>query len=212
MIKFCLRLDRVSDLQQAIPPEIAAETQERLSAIWKLFDLISPDLQGINTWRYQRQASPGIQEFMEATLFEHYLRTQSLISCEEAAKALPPGIGLITDDYILGLFDLVGELMRFAITAMATNGWPSRSKQVKTTDERTLLIDLQQLRTHFEGLTTTSCGGIGLGRDVERKIEVMKSCVEKVEAAVYGMAIRGKERPKGWVPVLPDHGAGVENH
>jgi hypothetical protein len=202
----------VQDLHQAIPLEIATETRERLSAIWKLFDLISPDLQGINTWRYQRQASPGIQEFIEATLFEHYLRTQSLISREEAAKALPPGISLITDDYILGLFDLVGELMRFAITAMATNGWPSGSKQVKTADERTLLVDLQQLRTHFESLTTTSYGGIGLGKGVGGRIEVMKSCVEKVEVAVYGTTIRGRERPKRWVPVLLDHGSQAESH
>jgi len=43
-----------------------------------------------------------------------------------------------------------------------------------------------------------------LGKDVERKTEVMKSCVEKVETAAYQMIVRGQERPKGWIPDLAD--------
>lgn len=174
----------------------------------KQFVAIAPDLAGINAWRYQRQISGGVQEYMEAISFEHYLRHQSLITISEAAQTLPGGIELTGDDYVLGLFDLVGELMRFAITTMATTG----SLPGSGNGNRDILVDLRSLRTCFQALDTTSCGGTGLGKDVEKKMEVMKTCVEKVETAVYGLIIRGRERPKGWVPDLGEERGTVESY
>jgi hypothetical protein len=29
---------------------------------------------------------------------------------------------------------------------------------------------------------------------------VMRECVDKVEKALYGLTVRGSERPKGWMP------------
>ncbi len=203
--KFSLTQARVRTLKSDIPPKIASEINDRGTVMRKQFESIAPDLAGINAWRYQRQISGGIQEFVEAISFEHYLRTQRLITLEEASKTLPAGVGLTGDDYLLGIFDLVGELMRFAITTMATTGTLPGSKDGEdSADERDILRDLRLLRTCFETLDTSSCGGSGLGKDVEKKMEVMKSCVEKVETAVYGMIIRGRERPKGWVPDLAD--------
>jgi predicted translin family RNA/ssDNA-binding protein len=194
---------RVRTLNNGIPPKIAAETQERTEAIKKLFLSIAPDLAGINAWRYQRQISPGIQEYMEAVSFEHYLRRQTLITIDDAWKSLPEGIDLTGDDYILGIFDLVGELMRFAITTLATTGSLPGSKGGDIDRmERDVLMDLRSLRTSFQTLEMTTCGETGLGRNVEKKMDVMKTSVEKVESAVYGMIIRGRERPKGWVPDL----------
>jgi predicted translin family RNA/ssDNA-binding protein len=193
-------------LKADIPPKIASETQERYAAMQKQFVAIAPDLQGINAWRYQRQISGGIQEYMEAISFEHYLRHQSLITISQSAATLQGGIELTGDDYVLGLFDLVGELMRFAITTMATTG------SLPGSGERDILVDLRGLRTAFQKLDTTSCGGTGLGRDVEKKMEVMRTCVEKVESAVYGLIIRGRERPKGWVPELEGERGAVESY
>jgi predicted translin family RNA/ssDNA-binding protein len=197
-------------LNSEIPPKIVSETQERAAAMKKQFLSIAQDLAGINAWRYQRQISGGIQEYMEAISFEQYLRHQNLITIEDARKTLPEGIDLTGDDYILGIFDLVGELMRFAITTMATTGSLPGSKGGE--GERDILMDLRSLRTSFEALDTTRSGGTGLGKDVEQKMEVMKTCVEKVETAVYGMIIRGRERPKGWVPDLADERGAVESY
>ena len=103
---------------------------------------------------------------------------------------------LTEDDYVLALFDLVGELMRFAITGMATNGALPRGGAVKGEggggEERDIVGDLRGMRAGFEGLD-------GAGKRAEKKMEVMRTCVEKVEGAVYGMIVRGRERPKGWV-------------
>lgn len=173
---------------------------------------ISTDLQGINAWRYQRQVSPGIQEFMEAISFQHYLQTQSLIKRDEASQIISEGIQLTIDDYILGIFDLVGELMRFAITTMATSGSLPGSVEADSSSERTILMDLWSLRSHLEALDATSSGGTGLSKDVEKKIEVMKTCVNKVETAAYGMIIRGRERPRGWVPDTSDDQRPIESY
>lgn len=204
---------RVRTLKSDIPPKIQKDTSERTTIIQINLNAIAPDLTGISAWRYQRQISGGIQEYMEAISFEHYLRTQKIITREEAAATMPKDIELTGDDYVLGLFDLIGELMRFAITTMATSG-SLPSSQIDNGEKRDVLQDLRQIRSLFEGLDTSSCGGTGLGKDVEKKMEVMKTCVEKVETAVYGMIIRGRERPKGWVPDMgggDDRGA-VESY
>ncbi len=100
---------------------------------------------------------------------------------------------LTEEDYVLALFDLVGELMRFAITGMATEGALPRGGGGGGEGEGgDILTDLRSLRACFEGLD-------GAGRRAEKKMEVMRSCVEKVEGAVYGMIVRGRGRPKGWV-------------
>lgn len=159
---------------------------------------MAPDLQDLNAWRYQPQISPGVQEYIEAVSFRHYLETQRLVTHSGAQAEVPAGVRLTEDDYVLGLFDLVGEFMRFAITSMATDGALPRGAAAAAREGGgreeggDILTDLRQLRAGFEGLD-------GAGRRAGKKMDVMRTCVEKVEGAVYGMIVRGRERPKGWV-------------
>ena len=175
-----------------------------------LFAAVAPDLLRLDAWRYQSQISPGVQEYMEAVAFRHYLETQRLVSYAEAQAKIPGGVMLTEDDYVLALFDLVGELMRFAITSMATNGALPRGAAGEGGggggEGGDILTDLRQLRASFEGLD-------GAGRRADKKMDVMRSCVEKVEGAVYGMIVRGRERPKGWVmDVGEERRADVESY
>ena len=175
---------------------------------------VSSDLQGINTHRYARNISGGTQEFMEAASFQHYLTTGSLLTYADARSQLETlggengPIDLTVEDYILGIYDMTGELMRFAITAMATDGkLPSSSAETKKGEEdmnvdnegarRDVLTDLRALRAGLEAL---DAGRGPFARDAEKKMDVMRSSVEKVERALYGLVIRGRERPKGWMP------------
>ncbi|KAL8645757.1 MAG: hypothetical protein Q9226_007155 [Calogaya cf. arnoldii] len=195
----------VRQLQQSVPPPIAKEINIRYNSIKDLFTTVAPDLQGINAWRYQKQISGGSQEFVEAISFQHYLETQKLINHAEAQALIPAGVELTADDYVLGLFDLTGELMRFGITNIATNGTLPRGPAVaEETEGRDILMDLRAIKTSFESLDTSSGPGefSFLKRDIQKKTEVMRQSVEKVEYAAYGMIIRGRERPKGWVPDL----------
>jgi hypothetical protein len=132
---------------------------------------------------------------------------------------------------VLGIYDMTGELMRFAITAMAMNGalpspsptttTPPTAKNEHTSSEqpitdamqldpsppsksqqpqRTILTDLRQLRSALESLNTSGTGPFG--KEADKKAEVMRQSVEKVERALYGLTVRGAERPKGWMPDL----------
>lgn len=152
---------------------------------------------------------------MEAASFEHYLTTGSLLTYADARAQLEKlggengPIDLTVEDYILGIYDMTGELMRFAITAMATDGKlpSSSSAESGKSDEdmdvdsgsakRDVLTDLRALRAGLEALDV---GHGPFARDAEKKMDVMRSSVEKVERALYGLVIRGRERPKGWMP------------
>ncbi|ERF76573.1 hypothetical protein EPUS_05846 [Endocarpon pusillum Z07020] len=195
--KIIFALQRIRNLGEKIPTPIikSKEYSQHTSTIHERFVSVAPDLKGINAYRYQRQISPGIQEFMEAVLFRHYLETQSILSPSEAAKLISENILLPEDDYVLGLFDMTGELMKYAITQMATNGELPASR---TGGGGNILTGLQDLRTNLEALDVS--GSYGVGRNIEQKMSTTRTSVEKVENAVYSMTVRGKERPKGWNP------------
>ncbi len=164
-----------------------------LKIIGDLYKAIEPDLQDINAYRYQRQISGGLQEYMEAVLFQHYLETGKVMSHSEAAKGIPSNVQLTEMDYVLGLFDMTGELMRFAITYLATN-----SSLPEREGKSNILSDMQDLRSYLEVMDAGS--DYGLSRDFEQKMKTTRASVEKVEYGVYSMLVRGKERPKGWRP------------
>jgi len=117
------------------------------------------------------------------------------MSLEEAAQSLPAELMLTYEDYALGLFDMTGELMRFAITYMATNGELPGSKEKGAPN---ILTDLQVMRSWLE--TMEVGGSYALSKDFEQKMKTTKSSVEKVENSVYSMIVRGSERPRGWRP------------
>lgn len=145
---------------------------------------------------------------MEAVLFEHYLLTQSIMTHEEAAKTIPSDIMLTYEDYALGLFDMTGELMKIAITYMATNGrLPGKD------GGSSVLTDMQIMRTQLELMDAG--GSYALGRDFESKLKTTRASVEKVENSVYSFTVRGKERPPGWKPDVdsgPRQGEEIESY
>ncbi|PYI05629.1 Translin [Aspergillus sclerotiicarbonarius CBS 121057] len=202
-------------LKTALPANITKETTTRFTQIHTLFTSILPDLAAPpNTWRYQRQLSSGIQEFIEALSFHHYLTTQTLITLPEVQAHLPPQILVTEEDYLLGLFDLTGEMMRFAVTALSagnadtsTGGEEGGEGAVGLGEEhRGIVVDLRDMRSGFEGLSVPRRHV--MFKDMGKKVDVMQGSVEKVERAAYGILVRGRERPKGWRPDLVVAGGG----
>jgi hypothetical protein len=216
-----------------VPPFVNKNNAQYWEIIENQYKSISTDLQGLNAYRYSNNITGGNQEFMEALSFHHYLETQSVISCEEAQAKITAMSGeggavlLTPDDYILGICDMTGELMRFSVTSMATSGKlpagkPNPNKRVKQEassedvgekmdlDEqappdqdvpkpRTVLDDLRAIRLQLEMFDAP--GGSKFAYELEsKKMPVMRECVDKVEKALYGLTVRGSERPKGWMP------------
>lgn len=153
------------------------------------------ELKDIDPYRYQAAYSPGLQEYMEAISFLHYFRTGAFLSYEDAQTHLPAGVPLTMEDYCGGIFDLSGEMMRLAVSALA------RDRELS--GKMKLLNDLRDLRVAFE---TLDPGSVRRGRDWEKKLDVMRASVHKVEGMVYGIIVRGKERPEGWIGEGPGDG------
>lgn len=227
---------------QPVPPFVTKGNAQYWEIITKQYQSIAADVQGLNAYRYP-QITGGNQEFMEALSFHHYLETQTLISYADASARVAEMSGdagavlLTPEDYILGIFDMVGELMRFSITAMATNGKlpagrpkkEAKSKQEAQEDSnsdkmdvdeqssapesseepRTVLSDLRALRLQLDMFEP---GGGKFASDVRKKADVMRECVDKVEKALYGLMVRGTERPKGWVPGVQEERREVESY
>ncbi|KAF2795519.1 Translin [Melanomma pulvis-pyrius CBS 109.77] len=242
--KIIFTLQRVRNLGEPVPQFVVKSNTQYWGAIQKQYQAISVDLQGLNRHRY-RQITGGNQEFMEALSFQHYLETQTLISYDAAKARIAAMSGeggaveLTPEDYVLGIFDMVGELMRFSITSMATNGKlpagrPNKDKRLKqeppeeqagdkmdideqtaisaeAPEPRNVLNDLRELRLRLEMFEPPQEGKFQ--DDVEQKMKVMRQCVDKVEKALYSLTVRGKERPKGWLPAASeDKRAAVESY
>ena len=121
---------------------------------------------------------------------------------------------LSPEDYLLGIYDMTGELMRFAITNMAMSGSLPTITSPETAEpaqsgapQRNVLTDMRVLRSALESL---DAGNGPFARDVDKKADVMRASVEKVEKALYGLTVRGAERPLGWMPDTSEPGRTVE--
>ncbi|EEP77530.1 conserved hypothetical protein [Uncinocarpus reesii 1704] len=216
----------VRSLNTTVPRSIAKENTDRFAQIRNLFNSITPDVSGLNSWRYQYQITWGVQEYIEALSFQYYIEKKQLIPLEEVRNSLPPEIYVTETDYVLGLFDLTGELMRFAITAMSTGENRPRSTLADAnvdgpsgesgsgfghgSSAEGIMVDLRELRAMFEKLNVPR--NHSLTKELNKKMEVMQTSVEKVERAAYGFLVRGRERPEGWVPDLSASTAPVESY
>ncbi|KAK9367871.1 Translin [Lipomyces kononenkoae] len=189
-----------------LPLKIASDIAGLECKIKEAFHAVKDDLQGAGAWRYQRQISGAIQEYIEALLFRGYLIDGLILSHEEVQKLIGHEF-LVTDmDYILGLLDTTGELMRFAITNLYDAG-TSRVVQVSPISRQICQL-LQTLRIHFSGLQITGTSSQSASGEFMKKVNTLYNSVDKVEKAVYSFVVRGSELPEGWTPglALDDNG------
>ncbi|KAL4805314.1 Translin family-domain-containing protein [Aspergillus unguis] len=212
--KIIFSLQRVRKSNAPIPPSILKDITPRFTSINELFQTAVPEVHGLNNYRYLRQLSGGIQEFIEALSFKHYLETQELISKAQVTEHLPREIVVTDDDYIMGLFDLTGEIMRFAVTSLSAGSHTDAESGADDATGESLALpkllpsqagivrDLREIRAELEGVSIPRRHEYNMFRDFGKKSEIMANSVEKVERAAYGILVRGSERPKGWKPDL----------
>jgi predicted translin family RNA/ssDNA-binding protein len=178
---------------------------------------IVPDLQSLNQERYSSTITQGIQELIEALAFQHYAETMILLSYADASEKIAHlagtdtlAIGPSVNDYLLGVLDMTGELMRYSITKIAVDKTVG-IQEVMDTDllpndlARTILADLYELCSYIEKFRYHK--GSTLERVLPNKIVVMRQSIIKVEKLLYGKSIRGVERPHGWLPEINSHGS-----
>ncbi|KAG8908541.1 hypothetical protein FRB99_005901 [Tulasnella sp. 403] len=160
------------------------EAEPQFAAVKRLFATMQTDLQGGLFWRYAKSVSGGIQEYIEALSFAHYLEHRGLIPYHVVVDSLKsddgtPYFPLTVEDYLLGVSDLTGEIMRLSITSIGTQG-------TGLTNVLDICAFVRSCCADFEALTP-------FVRDLRKKQDVTAQSLQKIEAAAYSLSLRGAE-------------------
>lgn len=166
--------------------------QKHLDEALKAFNGLEKDLYGTNGWRYSHQMSGAVQEFIEALSFQHYLLHGQVIALAEVQETIPGHVVVTISDYILGLMDLTGEMMRYAIGHIS-GGSDGPSKEALDICN-TLRTIKSQLVDKVDGAQFSRALG---AKEWDKKVSTFNACVEKVERALYSQQIRTIDQVRG---------------
>ncbi|KAG2204752.1 hypothetical protein INT46_008335 [Mucor plumbeus] len=172
------------------------EANQRQTEIIALFKKLAIDIQGLNYHRYSRSFSGGFEEFIEAIAFYHFLIHKTVITKDQVDAYFKDEQGQMIipvkiEDYILGLADFTGELMRYAIYVVSTGKY----------DQAMIICKLlQKIDLDFDLITTSYLP------QLSKKLGALKGSIKKVEQACYTFQIRGSEYPKEmYLTIIKNH-------
>ncbi|KAI8318900.1 Translin [Martensiomyces pterosporus] len=178
-------------ITQDTPEKVFKDAEFKHAQVLELFRKVSVELQGSNAYKYNRQVTPGLQEYIEAIGLWTFLQHDALITKEQVLDKLSvegadgqrrPLVEVTDVDYILGISDLPGEVNRYCINSIG--------KGDHEAVERCLVF----LRNLKEGINLLMCSG--RIKDLDKKVPVLDSSLEKTEKAYYSMSIRETEMAK----------------
>ncbi|XP_044263663.1 translin-associated protein X [Tribolium madens] len=152
------------------------------------FKTIASLLKDFDSYQYQKAYTSGLQEFIEALVFYQFLHSNKIETWEFINKSfqyeqdgekfclLFPQV-----DFVLGIADFTGELMRRCINNL---GVGNVSDCFKTCNF------VKDIYSGFLGIINPGTKEMG------RKIYVLKQSLAKMELVCYNIQIRGSEIPK----------------
>lgn len=79
---------------RALAKRAATRGREKLREVQDVYADMKHELEGDRFWRHQRQVSPGLQEYIEALSFAHYLDHGTLITFEQVEETLRDSDGV----------------------------------------------------------------------------------------------------------------------
>jgi len=169
--------------ERSLALRAAARGREKLREVQTMYAGLTDELKDDRFWRYQRQVSPGLQEYIEALSFAHYLEHNSLITYKQVQDTLCDADGipcfpLPVSDYLLGLSDVTGELMRFAISSISRRGGRLKASEV--------CAFVRNCKADFERFTP-------FVRDLSKKQSVTNQSLQKIEDVTYAIVLRSSE-------------------
>lgn len=169
------------------------EADMRLQKVAKtLFKSIAQELQDRDPYLYLKAYRNGLEEYIEAVTFYQYLKCGKVKSWAEIQKTLSykePENNIIDNirviispyEYILGIADLTGELMRLCINDLATGDTASCNKTCNF------------VRDMYKGFV--GCAYVS-NRLLNRKLCTLEKNLHKMENVCYTIKVRGSEIPK----------------
>ncbi|OPJ72746.1 translin-associated protein X [Patagioenas fasciata monilis] len=154
--------------------EILNESEVKLDGVRRKIKQVAQELIGEDMYQFHRAISPGLQEYLQ--------RSQDFSTSNSHDKQPHTCSLKVTPvDYLLGVADLTGELMRLCISSVG-NG------DIDTPFELS-----QFLRQIYDGFTFIGNTG---PYEVSKKLYTLKQSLAKVENACYTLKVRGSEIPK----------------
>ncbi|KAK4051296.1 hypothetical protein OIO90_004777 [Microbotryomycetes sp. JL221] len=187
---------------------VVQEVESKMKDLKAMFARVQPELEGENFWRYERSISPGIQEYLEAVIFYNYLINHKIMSLGESQDSLagsqvpqtgdqsPPAaaetrplVNITVSDYLGGVADVTGEMMRLAIGSVGKSLQPVSSDGQE--HETEFSIDsigrmVRSIKSEMDSLVPFLFW-------LEKKMSVMDASLSKIELASYNLKIRGAE-------------------
>lgn len=182
--KLIFHLHRGATSPPAVRAKNLKEARGKEREIQSTFVKVRDELQGERSetyWRWSRQVSPGLEEYIEALSFLHYLEDGQLVTLDQVQRTLSdsetgePLVIVTPDDYILGMSDLTGELMRYATNALSTG------------DHHVPLAVcefVRSVKTRFDGIPSHML------YKLSKKQEETTRSLEKIEKVCYALRLR----------------------
>ena len=176
--------------QESVILEVKTRLQNLVDSYFKS---IAAELENQDAYQYLKAYRGSLEEYIEAETFYQYLQDENLGSwmqlektltykVEEEDAALKTLHTLVTPyEYILGIADLTGELMRKCINNLATGDIASCYHTCNF---------VRYMYKGFLGCTNTP------NREINRKLGTLKQSLQKMENVCYTIKVRGSEIPK----------------
>jgi len=207
-IIFCLH--RIKNEDDTNKDSIIEEAEKRLADLREnLWLQVCKELRDEDHYQYIRAYSAGLQEWIEALSFYYFLKYKKISSFayvqqqlefrldksdtvndtsempekeSDSADGVVVSVTVPQSEYILGIADLTGELMRNAINALGAGNM------------EICFVLLEILQSMAEGFGKLSRKDTP--REFGQKLWTLKQSCKKVENACYAISVRGTEIPK----------------
>lgn len=167
--------------------------------------------------QFLRAYSPGLQEFIEADSFLYYLTKEPDLTCENIHLGILPlesvketltfkqsdsnsctSLSVPVDEYLMGLADVTGEIMRMCINA--TNAVETYDAASKEKDNRSAKLcafnrSLYMFFKAISALPDEHGHGKMSSKYFMQKVTTMANSLLKCEDACYNLKVYGAEMP-----------------
>ncbi|KAL0923225.1 hypothetical protein M5K25_007270 [Dendrobium thyrsiflorum] len=173
--------------------EVLSKAEKDLAAVTDQFmSRLVKELKGNDFWKLRRAYTFAVQEYVEAATFCRFCRNGSLLDLKEINDTIlqlsdqcdePLQINAL--DYLLGLADLTGELMRLAIGRISEGEVEYAEKICR------FVQDIYRELTLLAPIMDDNA-------DMKKKMETMLQSVMKIENACFSVHVRGSE----YIPLL----------
>ncbi|XP_026662827.2 translin-associated protein X isoform X1 [Phoenix dactylifera] len=168
--------------------EVLAKAENDLAAVTDQYiSRLVKELQGTDFWKLRRAYTFAVQEYVEAATLCRFCKTGTLLNLAEINASLLPlsdqsvePLQINVLDYLLGLADLTGELMRLAIGRIS-DGEVEYAEKI-----------CQFVRDIYRELTLV-VPRMDDNSEMKKKMETMLQSVVKIENACFSVHVRGSE-------------------